>query len=126
MPDFLTVADVLLLHSDQLDRYGGGHGIRDIDLLDSAIAQAQTSFGGEYLHEFPFEMAASYMFHLVQNHPFIDGNKRTGAIAALVFLDLNGIEFDARQGSLYDITISVATGNADKDAIVEYLQANAQ
>ena len=70
-------------------------------------------------------MAAAYMFHIVQNHPFLDGNKRTGLIAALTFLDLNGIEIDAPGGSLYDLAIAVATGQADKTDIAEFLRSHA-
>ena len=85
MPDHLGVADVLTLHANQIELYGGQHGVRDMDLLNSAVAQPQAAFGGQILHAFPFEMAAVYLFHIVQNHPFLDGNKRTGAVAALVF-----------------------------------------
>lgn len=126
MPDYLSVEDVLLLHADQIELYGGDQGVREIDLLDSAVAQPQAAFGGQMLHEYPFEMAAAYLFHIVQNHPFLDGNKRAGAVAALVFLDLNGIEVEAPAGSLYDLTIAVATGKADKAQIAEFFQAHAQ
>jgi death-on-curing protein len=95
MPDFLSLEDVLCLHADQVRLFGGHEGVRDLGLLESAIAQPQAMFGGEYLHHDIFEMAAAYVFHLVQNHPFCDGNKRTGVVAALVFLDFNGVEIDA-------------------------------
>ncbi len=65
MPDFLTTEDVLLLHRDQVDRYGGQHGVRDLGLLDSAIAMPRASFGGDQLHKAPFEMSAAYLFHVV-------------------------------------------------------------
>ena len=87
--EFLSVEDVLLLHADQVNLYGGDHGVRDPGLLESAVAQARASFGGEYLHTDILEMAAAYLYHIVQSHPFVDGNKRTGLIAALAFLDLN-------------------------------------
>jgi len=122
--DFLTVEDVLFLHANQVDLYGGEQGLRDTELLDSAVAQPQTTFGGKHLHVFPFGMAAAYMFHLVQNHPFLDGNKRTGVVAALTFLDLNGIDVDAPTGELYDITLSIATGNEAKDGIAEFLRSH--
>ena len=125
MTDFLSVEDVLDLHADQVTLYGGEHGVRDIGLLESAVAQPQATFGGEFLHKDLFEMAAAYLFHIVQNHPFLDGNKRTGAVAALVFLDINGIEIDAPKGSLYDLTMSVATGQADKAQIAEYFRSHA-
>jgi death-on-curing protein len=123
--DFLSVEDILELHADQVTLYGGGHGVRDLGLLESAVAQPQAMFGGNYLHQDVFEMAAAYLFHLVQNHPFLDGNKRTGAVAALVFLDFNGIEIDAPKGSLYELTIAVATGEANKDQIAEYFRSHA-
>jgi len=123
--DFLSTEDVLVLHADQINLYGGEHGVRDRGLLDSAVAQPQASFGGKLLHEFPFETAAAYLYHIVQNHPFLDGNKRTGAVAALVFLDINGIEIDAPKGSLYDLTMSVATGQAGKAEIAEFFRSHA-
>jgi death on curing protein len=126
MPDFLGVEDVLYLHADQVDLYGGHHGIRDQGLLESAVAQPQAMFGGEFLHKDLFEMAAAYLFHLVQNHPFFDGNKRTGAVAALVFPDLNGIQIDAAEGSIYDLTISVATSQANKQQIAEFFRKAAR
>jgi len=123
--DFLVVEDVLYLHTNQIDLYGGDHGVRDINLLESAVAQPQATFGGNPLHAFPFEMAAAYMFHIVQNHPFVDGNKRTGVVAALTFLDLNGIEVDAAEGELFDLTPRVATGTAGKEEIAEFFRSHA-
>jgi death-on-curing protein len=125
MADFLSVEDVLGLHADQVALYGGNHGVRDMGLLESAVAQPQATFGGEYLHKDLFEMAAAYLFHIVRNHPFLDGNKRTGAVAALVFLDVNGVEADAPKGSVYDLTMSVAMGQADKAQIAEYFRLHA-
>ncbi|MEA1950248.1 MAG: type II toxin-antitoxin system death-on-curing family toxin [Planctomycetota bacterium] len=122
MVDFLETEDVLVLHSDQVDLYGGEHGVRDLNLLESAIAQPKATFGGEYLHKDLFEMAAAYLFHIVQNHPLVDGNKRTGLVAALTFLDFNGIEIDAPRGSLYDLTLSVATGKSGKPEIAEFFR----
>ena len=74
-PLFLTLEEVREIHIDQIERYGGGPGIRDISLLQSAIAMPAAGFGEQYLHGDLFEMAAAYLFHLVQNHPFVDGNK---------------------------------------------------
>lgn len=125
MTDFLSIEDVLSLHADQINLYGGSHGVRDAGLLESAVAQPHATFGGAYLHGDVFEMAAAYLFHIVQNHAFFDGNKRTGAVAGLVFLDLNGIEIDAPKGSLYDLTLSVATGQADKAEIAEFFRSHA-
>lgn len=124
-PDFLTIEDVLAAHADQIDRYGGGHGVRDLGLLDSAVAQPRSQFGGAYLHEDLFSMAAAYLFHITQNHPFVDGNKRAAAVAALMFLDLNGVTIAAPTGALYDITIAVASGKADKAAAAEFFRSHA-
>ena len=125
MTDFLSVTDVLRLHADQVDVYGGQCGVRDMGLLESAVAQPQTAFGGEHLHRDIFEMAAAYLFHIVQNHPFLDGNKRAGVVTALVFLDLNGVEINAPKGSIYDLTMSVASGKADKPRIAAFFRSHA-
>ena len=74
--------------------------LRDAGILESAIEQPRATFGGQFLHAFPFEMAAAYLFHIVNNHPFVDGNKRTGTVAALVFLDWNNIDFNCHEGEL--------------------------
>jgi len=84
LPLFLSLDRVVKLHASLIETYGGSPGLRDAGLLNSAIAVSQASFGGELLHRDLFEMAAAYLYHIVENHPFIDGNKRTGAAAALV------------------------------------------
>ena len=124
--DFISLPDVLMLHANQIELYGGSDGVRDVGLLESAIGQPRTTFGGEYLHGDLFQMAAAYLFHIVQNHPFLDGNKRAGAVAALVFLDLNGVEIAAPKRALYELTISVATGESGKDAIAEFFRKHQQ
>jgi death on curing protein len=123
--EFLSLEDVLILHAEQVSLYGGERGVRDLGLLESAIGQPRATFDGEFLHRDLFEMAAAYLYHIVQNHPFVDGNKRAGTVAALVFLDLNGVEIDAPKGSLYEITMSVAIGQAGKDQIAESFRAKA-
>jgi len=124
--DFLTIEDVITVHADQVERYGGERGVRDLGLLDSAVAQPRASFGGQPLHEDIFEMAAAYLFHLVQNHPFVDGNKRVGAVSALLFLDLNGIEVEADPGEIYDLTIATAEGRAGKGEIAVFFRERAR
>ena len=124
--DFLSIDDVHVIHLDQTQRYGGDPGVRDVGFLESALAQPRVAFAGKTLHAFPFEMAAAYLFHIVQNHPFIDGNKRTGAVAALMFLDLNGVELNVPKGAIYDITIAVATGQAGKQAVAEFFHQHAE
>jgi death-on-curing protein len=123
--DFLELHQVLRLHADLIERYGGGHGVRDHALLASVIEQPRAMFAGEYLHEDIFAMASAYLFHIVQNHPFIDGNKRTGAAAAIIFLDINGVMIDADEDGLVDITLATATGSASKSDIAAFFKARA-
>lgn len=125
-PEFLDVGDVLQIHADQLERYGGLSGVRDLGLLESAVSMPWASYAGEFLHGDLFAMAAAYLFHITRNHPFLDGNKRTGAASALVFLDLHGIEVTASDDALYDLVIGVATGTAGKDAVEQFLRANSR
>lgn len=111
---FLTLTEVLEIHRDQISRYGGTTGIRDIELLKSALGMPAATYGGEFLHTDVFEMAAAYLFRLVKNHPFLDGNKRVGAVAALVFLLLNGHDCDAPEDDFAEMVLSVARGEIDK------------
>jgi len=124
-PLFLDLDHTLRLHRSLIEHYGGADGIRDIGLLHSAIAMPQAAYGGEYLHRDLFEMAAAYLFHIVQNHPFLDGNKRTGAASAIVFLTLNDIEIDNDEQGLVDLTLSVATSQAGKAEIAEFFRTHA-
>ena len=121
-PLFLTLEKVLELHQDQLNVYGGSSGIRDMGLLQSAVAMPQASFGGEYLHEDLFAMAAAYLYHLVQNHPFVDGNKRIGLLAMLAFLKNEQFEVDVPEDILYNFIIDISTSKADYDNIVTRLK----
>ena len=123
---FLTLSDILLIHSDQIRNYGGETGVRDLSLLSSALAMPESSFEGKYLHNDIIEMAAAYGFHICQNHPFIDGNKRTALASALVFLDLNGIEIDDPEGELYEAMMLVAESRKDKSYLADILRKLAQ
>jgi death-on-curing protein len=111
---FLTLAEVVEIHADQIHRYGGQAGVQDFGLLESALAQPEASFGGEWLHADHYEMAAAYSYHLCQNHPFIDGNKRTALAAALVFLELNGISILDPKGLLKNAMFRIASGKMSK------------
>ncbi len=124
-PLFLDLEHILRLHRSLIEHYGGADGIRDIGLLHSAISMPQASYGGEYLHRDIFEMAAAYLFHIVQNHPFLDGNKRTGAASAIVFLALNDIEIENDEQGVVDLTLAVATGQAGKAEIAQFFRAHA-
>ena len=121
-PDFLSVADVRLIHRDQLARYGGAPGVRTPELLESAVAMPTASFGGEFLHEDLAAMAAAYLWHLVCDHPFVDGNKRTGLVAAVVFLALNGQTLAAPEDDLEALVWSVARGERDKAQVATFLR----
>ena len=123
---FLTLVEVVAIHQDQIRRYGGAVGVRDWGLLKSAVAMPAAMFGGQFLHGELTEMAAAYLFHLVSNHPFIDGNKRVGAVAADVFLALNGWELTANEDAYADLVISVAASKTGKSEVAEFIRANAK
>ena len=120
---FLTLSEVVDIHADQIERYGGAGGIRDINLLSSAIAVPFASFPSEYLHRDIFEMAAAYAFHICQNHPFVDGNKRTALASALVFLDMNGESILYDSDKLYDAMVSMAAGKLTKSEFADVLRS---
>lgn len=117
---FLTLEDVLEIHSDQIKRYGGKEGIRSQHLLLSALAQPSSMFEGKYLHHSLYEKAAAYLFHICQNHPFIDGNKRVALVSTLIFLDLNHHSISYREEQLEDLVLSVAKGKIKKEQIVSF------
>ena len=125
-PEFLSLDEIIEIHRDQVERYGGELGIRDVGLLQSAAAVPKTTFGGEFLHSGIFEMAAAYLFHIVRNHPFVDGNKRTGAVAAVVFLAVNGVDLQAGEGAFEGLVVSVASGKAGKKAIAAFLREHSK
>lgn len=120
---FLTLAEVLEIHADQIHRYGGSDGIRDINLLSSAIAMPYSSFSGEFLHENVLDMAAAYAFHISKNHPFIDGNKRTALASTLVFLALNKITVSDPAGTLYNAMLSLISGELGKTEFAKILKS---
>jgi death on curing protein len=118
---FLSLEEVLEIHLDQINRYGGKKGIRDQNLLLSAIAQPSSAFEGKYLHETMHDKAAAYLFYICQNHPFIDGNKRTALVSALIFLAMNDLPIDYDENVLEQLTRSVAEGQNKKESIASFL-----
>ena len=122
-PLFLDLDHALRLHRSLLEHYGGTDGVRDMGLLQSAIAMPQAAYGGEYLHGDIFEMAAAYLYHVVQNHPFLDGNKRAGAALAIVFLAINDIDIDNDEDGLVELTLHVATGKSGKAEIAGFFRS---
>ncbi|HEY4885994.1 MAG TPA: type II toxin-antitoxin system death-on-curing family toxin [Myxococcales bacterium] len=119
---FLSLEQVLAIHADQVRRYGGGLGVRDLGLVKSALAMPQASFSGQYLHPTLHEMAAAYLFHLTQNHPFLDGNKRIGLAAAIAFLGLNDTWLESDPAELVEMVLSVARGEIGKPEIAVFLR----
>jgi death on curing protein len=114
-PSFLSLDEVLALHEDQINRYGGSSGVGDVGLLESAMGSASATFGGAFLHETLFE------YGICRHHPFVDGNKRTAVAASLVFLEMNGIDIEADEGEFYDLVIGVAEGRVSKSAVAVFL-----
>src|SRR2546421_12660278 len=119
---FLLETTVLAIHDDQLRLYGGAYGVRDAGALDSALHTPQAQFDGQFLHSTIFEMAAAYGFHLSQNHPFIDGNKRTAGMAMFTFLQLNGLEPVASEADYYATMMAVASGQMSKEELAAWVQ----
>jgi death on curing protein len=118
----LTVAIVLEIHTEVIGRFGGSDGVRDVALLESAVAAPQASFGGRSPYRDIAELAAAYLFYLCQNHPFIDGNKRTALGACVVFLRLNGIEPESDGPEWEALTLAVAASEIDRDEATRRLR----
>ncbi len=123
---FVTIEEALHIHSCMVRKYGGEEGLRDRNLLESAMAAPQTGMFGQFFHSDVYEMAAAYLYHLVKNHPFVDGNKRAGAAVALVFLAGNGITLTLTQKEFYEMVLEVAVGTIDKAALAEILRKHAK
>jgi death-on-curing protein len=121
---FLGLDEVLRLHVDQIERYGGAEGVRDLGLLESAVAAPEASFDGVYLHATLPEMAAAYLFHLAQNHPFIDGNKRAATAAMIMFLYLNELALECTEDELVDLTLGIASGKVTKAEASVFIAAH--
>lgn len=121
-PDFLSLEKILEIHQIQIREYGGSDGLRDVGLLQSAVAMPAAEFGGQYLHTDLYEMAAAYLYHLALNHPFVDGNKRVAAMAADIFLLVNGIYLTASSEAFANLTLDVAQRKMEKPEIAIFLR----
>jgi death-on-curing protein len=119
---FLNLDDVLTLHDLLLTEFSGSAGVRSHELLASALAQPQASFGGCYLHDDIVVMAAAYAYHIIKNHPFVDGNKRTGIFTAITFLERNDRNVDFAKGELYALAVAVATSKLSKEKLAKILR----
>ncbi|MBX3074688.1 type II toxin-antitoxin system death-on-curing family toxin [Candidatus Obscuribacterales bacterium] len=124
MPRFLDLADVLEIHESRINLYGGSHGLRDLGLLQSALAQPEAGFGGELIHKDLFEMAAAYLFHISRNHAFVDGNNRTALACCLLFLSINDVEIEADPLELEELTLATVEGHMEKSDIADVLRAH--
>jgi death-on-curing protein len=125
-PRFLSTDEVLTLHETGIDAFGGSHGIREAGLLDSALAMPRQGFGGQYVHEFPFGMAAAYLFHLCANHPFVDGNKRIALSVCITFLRMNGWNLAASEDAAYATVLEVAQAAKSKEEVADWLLRNSR
>jgi death on curing protein len=126
MVRFLRIEIILTIHDDQIRLYGGAYGLRDAAGLDAAFHMPQAQFSGQFLHSTIFQMAAAYGFHLCQNHPFLDGNKRTAGMAMFTFLKLNRLEPIATESDYYAVMMAVASGNMTKEELADWLQTAVQ
>ena len=117
------ITTYLSLETALVEKFGGASGVRDQDLLEAAVMQPQQTFDGKDLYPTLEEKAARYAFGIVSNHPFVDGNKRTGAALMLTFLAMNQHRMKPRQGEIANIILDVATGVASFDDLVAFLRA---
>jgi death-on-curing protein len=121
---YLTLGEVVDLHARLLEQTGGARGIRDLGLLESALAQPKATFGGADLHPVLLDKAAALGFSLVANHPFVDGNKRIGHAAMETFLVLNGVEIDASVDEQERLMLDIAAGRTTRSALAQWLAAH--
>ena len=119
---FLSVEDVLAIQDDTIRHEGGLAGMRDPGLLESAVTMPRQSIGGEYLHPDLAAMAGAYLYHIAQNHPFLDGNKRAGTMAALIFLRVNGVVALPDPEEMERVTLAVAAGEISKAELTAWFR----
>jgi death on curing protein len=122
----ILLDDILAIHEKSLMDYGGGNGVRDLGLLESAIARPFQTFGGEDLYPDAFTKAAALGESLIINHPFVDGNKRTGIAGLLTLLMEYNLKVSSSEDDLYNLTIGISTGKIKFDDIVEWLKNNTE
>jgi len=123
-PKFFNIATILRIHENQIRTFGGESGLRDRGLLESAAAMPMATFDGIFLHEDIYTMAAAYAYHIIQNHPFVDGNKRAGTAVAINFLRMNGLNFSLNKEALTNLMLDVAQGKAKKAQIAEFFRTS--
>lgn len=121
---WLSLAEVLELHRRLIEQSGGMSGLRDLGLLEASLAQPHQSFAGTELYPGLSAKAAALGFSLIQNHPFVDGNKRIGHAATDITLVLNGIELTASVDAAESVVMAVARGEMDREAFTRWVQDN--
>lgn len=124
--EFLELDDVLAIHAESIRRFGGANGLRDPGLLESALAMPRATMFGELLHSTIHEQAAAYLFHLVKNHPFVDGNKRVGLGVALAFLGMNGLWVDAGNDELVGLVLGIIEGSVSKSEAAVFFEKHSE
>lgn len=121
---FLTLSEITMIHNRQISKHGGLHGLRDEKLLLSALHYPQSMFNDQYLHPDIYHMAAAYMYAIIKNHPFLDGNKRTGLLTAVIFLKSNEITIEATDDELFNLAIAVAQSLITEEDIAIFFKHN--
>lgn len=123
---FILIDEVYKAYAHVIEKFGGEYGIRDEGQLLAALDQPKAGIDGEYFHRDLYKMAAAYLYHIVQDHPFIDGNKRVGAMLALQFLALNGIEVVTTEGEFQKMVMMVAESKIGKTEIAQFFRVNSR
>ena len=124
--NFLGLDEVLAIHHDQIERYGGSHGIRDLDLLISALARPQATFAGSDLYPDLFSKASALIHSLTLNHPFVDGNKRTAIVSTARFLFINGFVLKMSENELINLSLKIDSKNLDQDEVSTWLKKHSK
>jgi death on curing protein len=119
---YLSIQEVIDIHDQIIDMYGGSFGLRDLGLLASAVEMPKSKFEKKILHPTIFDKASAYLYHICKNHPFIDGNKRTAAVSALVFLEDNEISLKIDEIEYENIIVDLAIGNINKKFISSFFK----
>jgi death-on-curing protein len=120
----VTIEQVIEMHSALIAETGGLDGVRDMNLLDGSVNSPYHTFGGQNLYPTVQAMAAHLAFSLIKNHPFLDGNKRIGVLAMLVFLEINGLPVTTTDEELISLGLGLAENTIDESALIEWISAH--
>ncbi len=123
---FLKIDQVLFIHDQMVKRFGGSFGIRDLGLIESAVARPQATFGGEFLYATIFDKAAALLQSLLKNHPFVDGNKRTALTSAGLFLKINGYKLINSHQEEIEFAVEIDNGNLTVEQISKWLKEHSK